>query len=107
MRLLSNETITLAVCETSALCGIGQPRRSSPCAWRQGLAWILSHNTVFDALIALAWGDTVRVGPYSPAFARDTPKNQVRGEIKQLNIRYLLRIAWSIYYDPVTGGLSM
>ena len=67
----------------------------------------MSHGTVFDALSALAQGDTERVCRYSLAFARDTPEKQVRAEIKRINARYPLRIEQPIYYDPVTGGLSL
>ncbi|TAJ77080.1 MAG: hypothetical protein EPO42_10985 [Gallionellaceae bacterium] len=67
----------------------------------------LSHDLVLDALLALARGDTARVGRYSPAFARDTPEKQVCTEIERLNTRYPLRIERPIYYDPVTGGLFL
>ncbi|QFX95152.1 hypothetical protein GCD22_00667 [Acidithiobacillus thiooxidans ATCC 19377] len=67
----------------------------------------LSHDMMLDALIGLARGDSGRAGRYSPVFARDTLKEQVRAEIKRLNIHYPLRIARPIYYDPVTGGLFL
>ncbi|MHB1591810.1 MAG: hypothetical protein ACYCTW_09795 [Sulfuricella sp.] len=107
LRLPTNEVIMLAVRETFSLCGVWTVASIEPVCLETKAGMALSHDMVFDALFALARGDTGRVGRCSPAFARDTPKKQVRAEIKRLNTRYPLRIEQSIYYDPVTGGLSL
>ena len=107
LQLPSNQTILLAVRETFALWGIWAVASIEPVCLETKAGMELSHDMVLDALIALARCDTGRAGRYSPVFARDTPKEQVRAEIKRLNIHYPLRIAGPIYYDPVTGGLSL
>jgi hypothetical protein len=106
-RLPSNQTILLAVRETFALWGIWAVASIAPACLETKAGMELSHDMVLDALIGLARGDSGRAGRYSPVFARDTPKEQVRAEIKRLNIHYPLRIAGPIYYDPVTGGLFL
>ncbi|MHB1530832.1 hypothetical protein [Acidithiobacillus sp.] len=107
LRLPSNQTILLTVRETFALWGIWAVASIEPVCLETKAGMELSHDMVLDALIALARGDTGRVGCYSPVFTRDLPKKQVHAEIKRLNIHYPLRIAEPIYYDPVTGGLSV
>ncbi|MBU2752513.1 hypothetical protein HER14_16690 [Acidithiobacillus thiooxidans] len=71
----------------------------------EGMAF--PHNLLLDALITLTQGGTATVGAYSPVFARGTPMEQVHAEIKQLSLRYPLRIADPIYCDPDTGALSL
>lgn len=107
LRLPSNQTILLAVRETFALWGIWTVLsiKATHLETRAGME--LSHDMVLDAMISLARGAAGAGGRYSPVFAPDTPKEQVRAEIKRLNIHYPLRIAGPIYYDPVTGGLSL
>lgn len=107
LRLPTNEVIVLAVRETFSLWGVWAVASIEPVCLETTTGIELSHDRVFDALSALAQGDTGRVGRYSPAFARDTPEKQVRAEIKRLNTRYPLRIEQPIYYDPVTGELSL
>jgi len=107
LRLPSNQTILLAVRETFALWGIWAVALIESVCLETKAGMELSHDIVLDALIALEQCDTAKVGRYLPAFARDTPKKQVRAEIKRLNIRYPLQIEQPIYYDPVTGKLSL
>ncbi len=107
LQLPTNEVIVLAVRETFSLWGVWAVASIEPVCLKTTAGMELSHDMVFDALAALAQGDTGRVGRYSPAFASDTPEKQVRTEIKRLNTRYPLRIEQPIYYDPVTGGLSL
>ena len=107
LRLPTNKVIMLAVRETFSLWGVWSVVSIEPPCLETKAGMELSHDLVLDALLALARGDTGRVGRYSPAFARDTPKKQVCTEIKRLNTRYPLRIERPIYYDPVTGGLSL
>ncbi|MHB1566727.1 MAG: hypothetical protein ACYCXG_08445 [Acidiferrobacter sp.] len=64
----------------------------------------LSHDKVIDALLAAAPDAT---GGYSPIFARGTPKSQVRAEVSRLNARYPSLIEPWLYYDPVTGALTL
>ena len=107
LRLPSNQTILLVVRESFALWGIWAVASIDPACLEPKAGMKLSHDMVLDALIGLARGDSGRAGRYSPVFARDTLKEQVRAEIKRLNIHYPLRIARPIYYDPVTGGLFL
>ena len=63
---------------------------------------------LFDALSALARGETGRVGHYLPTFALDVSEKQVRVEIKRLDSCCTLQIEQPNYYDPIiTGGLSL
>ncbi|MHB8390231.1 MAG: hypothetical protein ACYDBH_11710 [Acidobacteriaceae bacterium] len=107
LRLPTNEVILLAVRETFSLQGVWAVTSIEPVHLETKPDMELSHDMVFDALFALAQGDTGRIGRYSPAFPRGTPKKQVRAEIRRLNTRYPLRIEQPIYYDPATSGLSL
>ena len=107
LQLPTNKAIMLAVRETFSLWGVWSVASIEPPRLETKVGMELSHDLVLNALLALARGDTGKVGRYSPAFARDTPKKQVCTEIKRLNTRYPLRIERPIYYDPVTGGLSL
>ncbi|MHB8254702.1 MAG: hypothetical protein ACYDEV_13620 [Acidiferrobacter sp.] len=107
MRLPTDELIVLAVQETFSLWGDWTIASIAP-AHQETMAGAKLHpDGVIDALFAAAQGDADLVGRYSPVFACGTPKEAVRAEIERLNIRYPLRIERSIYYDPVTGGLSL
>ena len=105
--LPTNKAITLALRETFSLWGVWTVASIELPRLETMAGAELSHDLVLDALLALARGDPGRAGRYSPAFARDMPKKQVRAEIKRLNTRYPLRIERPIYYDSVTGGLSL
>ncbi len=107
LRLPSNQTILLAVRETSALWGIWTVALIESVCLETRAGMELSHDIVLDALIALEQSDDGRVGRYSPAFVRDTPRKQVGAEIKRLNTHYPFRIAWPIYYDSAGGRLSL
>lgn len=107
LRLPSKQTVLLTVRETFALWGTWAVALIEPVCLETKAGMELSHDMVLDALIALARGDSGRVGRYSPVFTRDMPKKQVHAEIKRLNVHYPLRIAGPICYDPVTGGLSV
>lgn len=107
LRLPTNKVIMLVVRETFSLWGVWTVAWIEPACLETKAGMELSHDLVLDALLALVRGDTGRVGRYSPAFAHDMPKKQVRTEIKRLNNRYPFRIERPIYYDPATGGLSL
>lgn len=107
LRLPTNEVIMLAVREIFSLSGVWAVVSVESVCLETTAGMELSHDMVFDALFAFAQGDTGRVGRYAPAFVCDTSEKQVRAEIKRLNSRYPLRIEKPIYYDPVTGELSL
>ena len=107
LRLPANKTIMLALRETFSLWGVWAVASIELPRLETMAGTALSHDLVLDALLALAGDNPRKVGRYSPAFARDMPKNRVRAEIKQLDTRYPLRIGRPIYYDSVTGGLSL
>ncbi|QKE41202.1 MAG: hypothetical protein HO274_07705 [Ferrovum myxofaciens] len=107
LRLSTNDVVMLAVRETFSLWGVWSVASIEPMCMETKAGVELSHDRVFDALFAFTRGDSESIGRYSPAFAHDTSKKQVRAEIKRLNTRYPLRIEQPIYYDPVTGELSL
>ena len=107
LRLPSREVVTVTLRETFSLYGVWAVAsiEFSSLGTRGNVE--LSHNGVFDALSTVAPGHAESGSRYSPAFACDTPEKQVRAAIRRLDSRYPLRIAQPIYYDPVTGGLSL
>jgi len=107
MRLPTDEVITLAVQETFSLSGDWTIASIAPVRQETPVGVELHPDGVIDALFAAVEGDADMVGRYSPAFACDMPKEELRAEVKRLNTRYPLRIERSIYYDPVTGELSL
>ncbi|WP_297461709.1 hypothetical protein [Ferrovum sp.] len=107
LRLPTNEAIVLAVHESFSLWGVWAVASIEHVHPGANTDLGLSHDRVFDALFALTRGEARRVCRYSPAFTHDTPEKQVRAEIERLDTRHPLRITQPIYYDPVTGRLSL
>ncbi|MDD5374625.1 hypothetical protein [Acidithiobacillus sp.] len=105
--LSAAQTLLLTMREIFALWGIWSVASIEAVCRETNEGMAFSHNLLLDALIALTQGDTGTVGAYSPVFARGTPMEQVHAEIKQLSLRYPLRIADPIYCDPDTGALSL
>ncbi|MBN6742159.1 hypothetical protein [Acidithiobacillus ferrivorans] len=105
--LSATQTLLLTIREIFALWGIWSVASIEAVCRETNEGMGFSHNLLLDALIALTQGDTGTVGVYSPVFARGTPMEQVHAEIKQLTLRYPLRIADPIYCDPDTGALSL
>ena len=105
--LSATQTLFLTMREIFALSGVWSVASMEAVCLETNEGMALSHNLVLDALIALRQGDAGTVGAYSPVFARGTPTEQLHAEIKQLSLRYPLRIADPIYCDPDTGALSL
>ena len=105
--LSATQTLLLTMREIFALWSIWSVASIEAVCRETSERMALSHDLLLDALIALTQGDARAVGTYSPVFARGTPMEQVHAEIKQLSLRYPLRIADPIYCDPDTGALSL